>query len=61
MRAAVSSYCADDDSVMVLNLMKPLEACYTAELYPNRWLIAAILIGSTHFQLEIPLREEREG
>lgn len=50
----VSLYCADDDLVMVLDLVRPLEVYYKAERYPNHSLIAVILIDSTHFQLEIP-------
>lgn len=56
-RAVVSLYCADDDLVMVLDLVRPLEVYYKAERYPNHSLIAVILIDSTHFHLEIPAKK----
>lgn len=55
-QAVVSSYYADDDSVMVLGLMKPLVVYYMAEQCPSHWLIAVISIGLTHYQIGTPAR-----
>lgn len=51
---AVSLYCADDDSAMVLNWSMPLVVYYTVEQYPNHLLTVAISINSKHCRLLIP-------